>query len=181
MTATDGTGLKQASGSELLSLYTHQHNMADSNLAVERDITVKNFMAFGTVLLLQTGFFATHLKPHVIIAVCGLVIMSIALAARAMIIFYGKYSSRLFALASIYRKAYLRGRDGLYIIDRVDRLQDSGRLPDAEHLSLKEYFTHWGALATINTIPAIIGAILTIVGAAIWHTDVNPWDLMVAR
>ncbi|MBY5706988.1 hypothetical protein HFO38_30540 [Rhizobium leguminosarum] len=105
--------------------------MAESNLAVEREITVKNYLALGAVLLLQAGFFTTALKTHVVFIACGLVILCISLATRAMVILYGKYSSRLFAVASIYRKAYLRGRDGLYIIGKLDALRAAGGIPDA--------------------------------------------------
>ncbi|MFK0209222.1 hypothetical protein [Agrobacterium sp. NPDC090283] len=174
MTSTEESSLKPASEFGLLSLYTHQHSMADANLAVERDITVKHYMAFGTVLLLQTGFFATKLQPHVIFIACGAVIICISLAARAMVIFYGKYSSRLFAIASVYRKAYLRGRDGNYVIRKANELQNCGHLPEANRLSFKEYLSYTGALATINTIPSVIGAILALIGLVISFGDLAP-------
>jgi hypothetical protein len=148
--------------------------MADKNLAVERDITVKNYLALGSVLLLQTGFFVTALKFYVVFIACGLAILSISLAARAMVIFYGKYSVRLFSIASIYRKAYLRGKDGTHIIAKIEELRDAGGLPNAEKLSLKEFHTANGALATINSLPAVVGLLLVILGALFWFWDIDP-------
>ncbi len=168
METTDSIASPPGSGSDLLNLYIHQHTMAVSNLAVERDITVKNYLALGAVMLLQTGFFTTALKTHVILIACGLVILFISLAARAMTILYGKYSSRLFAGSSIYRKAYLRGKSGLYILDRFDSLRKAGGLPDAENLSWNEFLTKRGTLATINTAPALVGLILIILGLLSW-------------
>lgn len=167
-----------ASGPDLLTLYTHQYGLADASLAVERDITVKNYMAFGAVLLVQAGFFTTTLKSHVVITACGVVIFCISLAARCMAIFYGKYSSRLYAIAAICRKAYLRGRDGLSILEKVENKRKANELPDAEHLSLKEFLTYRGAIATINTLPALIGVALASFGGFNWYHDVAPTILL---
>ncbi|MGR9276127.1 hypothetical protein ACU8KI_16105 [Rhizobium leguminosarum] len=152
--------------------------MAEANLAVEREITVKNYLALGSVLLLQAGFFTTALKAHVVFIACGLVILCISLAARAMVIFYCKYSVRLFAIASIYRKAYLRGRDGAHIIAKFNVLREAGGLPDAENLSFKDFLTYRGALATINTFPAIVGLILIGFGGISWIHDPAPSSLL---
>jgi hypothetical protein len=166
------------SRTDMLTLYIHQHEIADRSLAVERDITIKNYLALGAVLLVQAGFFTTALKPYAVFVACGIVILTISLAARAMVIFYGKYTSRLFMIASVYRKTYLRDRGNAYLLRKMEALYDSERLPDAENLSVFEFLTYPGALAAINTVPACLGLILTVIGAVTWSHDPMPWSFL---
>lgn len=119
---------KLPDGDQLLELYKLQFEMADRSLAVERDITVKNFAAFGAVIVAQGGFILASLRPHVVFIACGLVLGLISIGARAMSIIYGKYSKRLYILADITLTIYLKGKDGSKI--RKRRRQAAG-LPDA--------------------------------------------------
>jgi len=175
---------KLPEGDKLLELYQQQYEMFDRSLAIERDITVKNFAAFGAVLLAQSGFFLSSLKPHVVFAVAGISLIAISIAARAMAIIYSKYSDRLYILAAITLSVYLRGREGLKI---YERREEAGRLakeqkgkkrdpektilPDADDLSWREFRTYRGALALINLIPALIGLVMILIAICLGIRD----------
>lgn len=176
---------KLPDGQQLLDLYRHQYEMFDRSLAIERDITVKNFAALGAVLLAQSGFLLSSLKVQVVLVVSGVVLIAISIAARAMSIIYSKYSDRLYILADITLTVYLRGRDGLKIYDRryeAWRASEDGKeqpnttiatdassatkplkekkLRDADDLSWRELFRYLGALSLINLIPGGVGLLM---------------------
>ncbi|NEJ03218.1 hypothetical protein [Rhizobium ruizarguesonis] len=169
---------------QLLDLYKHQYEMFDKSLATERDIVVKNFAAFGAVLLAQNGFLLSSLKPHLVLAVCGIVLFAISIAARAMAIIYSKYSDRLYMLADITLAVYLRGLNGLNIrkrrLEARNGVNEEGmpvakKLPNADDLSWSELLWYRGALSIINLIPALVGVLMVIAALIIWCCDADPW------
>jgi hypothetical protein len=186
MTAIDSSAdlSRIPAGKELFDLYVHQKDRAEHSLSVERDITIKNYLAFGAVLLLQTGFYTSVLKSHVIIMISGFVIIVISLIARAMSIFYAKYTLELFAVARIYRKAYLRGQNGLKVIEKRKELyaEENGvrkTIGNSNTLSRREFLRGYGVLSQINTFPAFVGFLMLGIGFIAWSKDPGPiWDVL---
>lgn len=162
---------KLPDGQQLLDLYKHQYEMFDKSLATERDIVVKNFAAFGAVLLAQNSFLFSSLDKRMVLFSCGIVLLAISIAARAMAIIYSKFSDRLYMLADITLAVYLRGQDGLKIrkrrLEALKGVDEEGervkkKLPNADALSWWELVSYSGALSVINLIPAVAGLAMKI-------------------
>ena len=150
-------------GRDVLDLYIHRSKAAESNMAVEREIVVKNFAAFGAVMLLQTGFLVQSFEPELVVFTCGAIILAISAASRAMSIFYSRYSEALWAEAKASKKAALRGKDSLYIQNKERESGLSSLHARSMTLSLRDFFTDTTALGVINAIPGVIGAILMLI------------------
>ena len=170
-------------GQQLLDLYKQQYEMFDRSLAAERDITVKNFAAFGAVLLAQSGFLVSSLKLHVVLVMCGITLLAISIAARAMAIIYSKFSDHLYILADITLTVYLRGQNGSKVRKRrlearngfdAEGNQVRKKLPDADDLTWRELLKYLGALSLINLIPGVVGLVIFILGIWLWHLDPAP-------
>lgn len=173
-------------GQQLLELYKQQYEMFDKSLAAERDITVKNFAAFGAVLLAQSGFFVSSLKLHVVLVMCGITLLAISIAARAMSIIYSKFSDHLYILADITLTVYLRGQNGAKVRKRRLEARDGfdaegnqvkKKLPNADDLTWRELLRYLGALSLINLIPGVVGLVIFVLGIWLWYLDPAPLHL----
>ena len=151
-------------GKDLLDLYIHRSLVAERNLSTERDIVIKNYAAFGAVMLFQTGFLAQSFEPSWVVTASGVILLVISLAARAMSIFYIRYGKVLYVSAGAAKKAALRGKDSLYVQAKEREMDLAGLAEAAERLSLRDFLTDRSALAMINTIPAVVGLFLILAG-----------------
>jgi hypothetical protein len=164
MTETSPPSDTVLEGRDLLDLYVHRSLLAERSLATERDIVVKNYAAFGAVMLFQTGFFAQSFATPWVVIVAGVILIVISLAARAMSIFYLRYSLALYASAGAAKKAALRGRDSLYVLEKEKQYELAKLHEKSNELSFRDFLIDTTALATINTFPAVIGLSLVLAG-----------------
>lgn len=163
------------SGLEGLSYLKFVLEMAEKYDRFLFEVTKNNYLAFGALSAVGSGFFSIFDQTKSVYMVC-IAAMTLSIGSAVLAFFAFRYSSSLFAKAWMIEKAWLRGQPGNRLLDKYQgKGEEAAGMPDRSKpfaLSYERYrrwpFTFY---PVANLIPAVgAGIVMILIGTGVLST-----------